>query len=78
MGCLCETGVKENIKKSENETLSMKHGSKKSYNDTGDEIKSKGLSINQATFVYEKSYKTFMKEYEIIEFIGRGKSLFFF
>lgn len=83
MGCICSSG---NTKKNEYETAqkltiqnpsvkpeSIKHNAAMSVEDM---IKAKAISISQGTFVSEKKYITFLKEYDILEFIGKGKYSF--
>jgi histidinol phosphatase-like enzyme len=42
-------------------------------NNVEDMIRAKAISISQGTFVTEKKYNTFIKEYDILEFIGKGR-----
>lgn len=83
MGCICSSG---NTKKNEYETAQkltiqnpcVKHESSKhnAAMSVEDMIKAKAISISQGTFVTEKKYITFLKEYDILEFIGKGKLTF--
>ena len=76
MGCICSS---QSVKKTELEqpqTLTIKNPSVKpqpSNNMNAEEmIRTKAISISQGTFVTEKKYNTFIKEYDILEFIGKG------
>jgi hypothetical protein len=75
MGCLFKRRTKDKIH-NESEILSIKQNvNKPSLDLSASELKKKGVSINQSTFIGEKKYNDFLKEYEILEFIGKGKKI---
>lgn len=77
MGCICggnneSNGHKRDKSNGEIDVMHTKQVSQK-YNHNGEELKNKGISITQGTFIGEKKYNDFLKEYDILEFIGKGK-----
>jgi hypothetical protein len=76
MGCICSSQTVKKTEPEQPQTLIMKNASVKpqpSNNMNVEEmIKTKAISISQGTFVTEKKYITFIKEYDILEFIGKG------
>ncbi len=68
MGCICESKTKDG--KINSGLLSMK-SSKQGQTTMGDDDNK--LSINQGTFVSQKKFNQFLKEYDIYEYIGKGK-----
>jgi hypothetical protein len=66
MGCICESRTKDG--KVEADLLSIK--SLRGQHTQADEENK--LSINQGTFVTQKKFNQFLKEYDIYEYIGKG------
>jgi hypothetical protein len=69
MGCICESKTKDG--KIEADLLTLKsHRGQLTQADEDNK-----LSINQATFVTQKKFNQFLKEYDIYEYIGKGKKI---
>ena len=66
MGCICESKTKDG--KVEADVLSLK--TVRGQSTLGDD--NNKLSINQGTFVSQKKYQNFLKEYDAYENIGKG------
>jgi hypothetical protein len=66
MGCICESKTKDG--KIEADLLTLKS----SRGQTTQADEDNKLSINQATFVTQKKFNQFLKEYDIYEYIGKG------
>ena len=63
MGCFCANRI-------QNQVISIKdnstnHNTKKTAYDSA-------IAINSGIFVNQKNYDQFLKEYEILDFIGKG------
>ena len=80
MGCICGGPIIKDKYIGEPDILSIKTGAKNNMTkiSDGDELNKQLLSINQATFVYEKRYNTFLNEYDLLEFLGKGFNNFNF
>ena len=72
MGCIFFKTKIKSKPQFEKETLSIKTHMNKVLLENSEELKKKGISINQGTFIGEKKYNDFLKEYDILEFIGKG------
>ena len=70
MGCACFKGT--NTKKIVISPEKLIMNNPKSTSQQQGNNDHMGVAISQATFVSEKNYKTFINEYETLEFLGRG------
>jgi len=71
MGCIFKKKVKER-KVTAPDTLLIKSSDKQNKFEKTNQMNNKLVSIDQSTFIGEKKYGDFLKEYEILEFIGKG------
>ena len=74
MGCMCSSQTVKKPVTEQPQTLTIKNQSIKPQTSSSQEnqIKTKAISISQGTFVSEKKYATFIKEYDVFEVIGKG------
>jgi hypothetical protein len=73
MGSFCSNDKKikkeSTINNSENTNLNLKHKETYIYTDAD---KKNVISFNQSTFIREKKYSEFSKDYNILSFLGKG------